>query len=293
MHHLRIGGIELELSPPSGHIIVEKNAIYAQFWDYDGVPCDNHLSAAVRLADRLPFPVSESVPVSGAWRYWCDGHTRAALFMARAGKRERIAVILPASGNEIQVLVFPDAMPSPRNPGIPNPLHFPVDMVVWSMLLPFRQGLVMHAAGWLHGGEVVVLAGPGGAGKSTLAGLLQSEIGGTILSDDRMILRMSPDGLLAWGTPWSGDRNMAVNRAAPVRQILFLHKDRRNRMSTMTRSRVVESLLKVSTIPWYDQQLSSRALQLVEEISRVAECRSLGFVAGESAATFVAGSGLD
>lgn len=289
MHHLRIGGIDLEISPPPGQALVEENGIYAEFWDHDGGGCDVHLSASVRPAGPLPFPVSASVPVCGAWRYWSDGRSRAALFMAGGGRGERIGVILPASGQDIEVRVFPEGERSARAAGMRNPLHFPVDMVLWSLLLPSRQGLIVHAAGWSAGGGALVLAAPGGGGKSTLAGLLRSEIGGRILSDDRLILRMTPAGLWAWGTPWAGDRGLAGNHCAPVREILFMRKDRCNRISTMTASQVVEGLLKVSTIPWYDQELSSQSLRLMEEITRVAVCRTLGFVADESAAVFIAG----
>lgn len=76
----------------------------------------------------------------------------------------------------------------------------------WACILPFQalplaatiRGLeVLHASGVVLGGRALLIAGPPGAGKSSLAAALV-RAGGQLLSDDSVALRLSEGKLTAY-----------------------------------------------------------------------------------------------
>ncbi|MEW5852536.1 MAG: hypothetical protein AB2A00_27365 [Myxococcota bacterium] len=63
-------------------------------------------------------------------------------------------------------------------------------------------GVALHACGVELRGRAHVFAGPSGAGKTTLAGMLERE-GARVLSDEMMVVRPGDDGRWwAYGTPY-------------------------------------------------------------------------------------------
>lgn len=70
-----------------------------------------------------------------------------------------------------------------------------------SILTHSRGYFSIHAAGVARGGLGVALAGPEGAGKSTLA-LAAARRGLEVFAEDGVFVRAGPDGLEFWGLPW-------------------------------------------------------------------------------------------
>jgi hypothetical protein len=73
--------------------------------------------------------------------------------------------------------------------------------------------LTLHASGIARDGLGVILAGPAGAGKSTLA-VAAARRGLEVFADDAVFVRLHGDRLEAWGTPW-------VQRLLPESRELF------------------------------------------------------------------------
>lgn len=76
-----------------------------------------------------------------------------------------------------------------------------------------RGYLTLHASGIGREGAGLILAGPAGAGKSTLA-VAGARRGLSVFADDAVFVRGQADGLEAWGTPW-------VQRLLPESRALF------------------------------------------------------------------------
>jgi len=295
MHRLVIAGFEFHLTPPAGVRFTEADPAYRGFWDPDGSVQGDCIIPVEVCRDDPPIDMDQGylVEISSTWRYWSDGETRAAIFDSGAEKLRKLIAVLLAGPERIRpgpesVRVIVTQVGGGNRAGLQvNPLHLPVDMVLLSMLAAPRGALIIHAAGYVLGGRAAVLAGPGGGGKSTLGRLLQEGGGGTLLSDDRVVLRLGSSGLRAWGTPWAGTGGMAANAAAPVSEILLLEKGDRNTVQRLSDVEAAEALLRVCTVPWYDEELSRAATGTLEAVSRRVPVYRFFFRADASAAAFV------
>ncbi|HSA23280.1 MAG TPA: hypothetical protein P5076_17615, partial [Myxococcota bacterium] len=96
---------------------------------------------------------------------------------------------------------------------------------LWLSLLLFSgHGLLLHATGLLTPQGVLACAGPSGAGKSTLAGLFAQAGAGTLLTDDRLILRPEGEDFRAWGSPWHGTAGCASPASGRLAGLYVLEK---------------------------------------------------------------------
>jgi hypothetical protein len=109
-----------------------------------------------------------------------------------------------------------------RDREVLEPLEYPLDELLMMHLLARGRGVEIHGCGVVdRDGGAWLFAGHSEAGKSTTAGLWHEQQA-TILSDDRVILRLEGDRVWMHGTPWHGDGGFATPSDALVKQIFFL-----------------------------------------------------------------------
>lgn len=180
--------------------------------------------------------------------------------------------------------------------GIVNPVLQRLDQLLLMNILAMRDGGLFHAAGASVGGQGLLFAGRSGAGKSTIARLFASnplvgravparrpgfaegsaEASGAagrsalprdsrepgrdlvLLSDDRMIVRRMGGVFTAFGTPWAGDAQIALNASAPLSALLFLHHGESDRAEPLSPRDALEQMLPVMSVPWYDRGMVER-----------------------------------
>jgi hypothetical protein len=179
-----------------------------------------------------------------------------------------------------------------------NPMTYPLDQLLLMNHLSARGGVIVHGAGAVVGGGALVFPGVSGAGKSTLSRLfVDAGLGDSLLSDDRVILRRSPaqaaltgharagvssdtvegESVIAWGTPWAGDAQVARNAEAPLTALLFLVKADANELTRLDAAEAMRRLMPVVSCPWYD---AKRLPDVLETSARVVEsilCYDLHF----------------
>ena len=110
------------------------------------------------------------------------------------------------------------------------PGDYPIAEYLACRLIGRRGGLHLHASSVIFDGRAYVFLGHSGAGKSTLAGLAEAR-GGSVLSDDRTIITLGPDGAVAWGTPWHGSLQRTSAGSAPVAGFCLLVQASRDFLS--------------------------------------------------------------
>lgn len=157
------------------------------------------------------------------------------------------------------------------------PLLHPVDRVLGMGVLAHRSGFIVHSCGWSCAGRAVLFPGVSGAGKTTLCRQLLAAGRGTVLSDDRVIVREGPEGFRAFGTPWPGDARQARNESAPLAAIGFIEKSSEHRLTPIRPAEALRRLLEAASVPWFSAPLRDLVLPLVERlVSRVPAYR-VGF----------------
>jgi hypothetical protein len=147
-----------------------------------------------------------------------------------------------------------------EGPRVANPMCYPLDQVVTMHHLASRAGVLVHAAGAVYRGRGLIFPGVSGAGKSTIAKLLSAR-GHTLLSDDRIVMRITEDGPRGWGTPWPGEGRMALNQAIALDGIVFLNQAPVNDMTPLTPGQALKRLLPMVSVPWYRADFFEPVLQ--------------------------------
>lgn len=157
-----------------------------------------------------------------------------------------------------------------------QPLEYPIDQLMQMYILSRCEGLILHAMGAVIQGIGVLMAGPSGAGKTTLSRLLADRSpDAKILSDDRVIVRRSGVDWLLYGTPWPGDAGFAENGPVPLRRIFFPVKSLTNRTVPLDIHSALRRLLPVVSIPWYDREIVPLSLGLCEQLLQHCPCDEL------------------
>jgi hypothetical protein len=155
------------------------------------------------------------------------------------------------------------------------PVRYPLDQILLSLALA-GDGLIVHAAAVQFGAGALLLAGSSGAGKTTIARICAAA-GRPVLSDDRVIVRRSPKGWLAYGTPWPGEGKFAENRGLPLAAVVFLARGAGSRLAALPPQALARRLTPLATIPWFDPAARSGCLDLLADLAGAVPVHELAF----------------
>ena len=157
-----------------------------------------------------------------------------------------------------------------------NPLEYPLDELLLINFLALGKGVDIHACGITDQlGQGRLFVGQSGAGKTTIARLLEETEGITILSDDRIILRQVDHTLWMYGTPWHGEARLASPARAPLSQVYFLEKGSRNELASQKRAEALGRLFACSFLPFYSPEGLAFTLGFLEKVVKATPCHVL------------------
>jgi hypothetical protein len=146
-----------------------------------------------------------------------------------------------------------------------NPLSYPMDQLLLIHVLARHEGALVHSAALDFKGKAYIFAGRSGAGKSTLSRHFQSA-GYDVLSDDRIALRKMDNDFWAYGTPWSGEADIALNKGLPLGGLFFISHGPDNIIRAITQAEAAEKLMPVTSIPFYDKEAMLNILSFCEDL---------------------------
>ena len=175
---------------------------------------------------------------------------------------------------------------------IPNsasllPLEFPLDELMMINLLARGRGVEVHGCGVIdRDGAAYLFAGHSEAGKSTSARLWHRE-GATVLSDDRVVLRLREDRVWMYGTPWHGEEEFGCPASAPLARIYFLAHGRENSVRPAGGAGAAARLFTCCFPPFHDHAGLDFTLDLLGRIVDRVPCFELAFVPDPAVVSFV------
>ena len=226
------------------------------------------LELSVRPDGAPPAPAGTPLFATQAWELWAlpDGGYQVALIRATGKARP----MLVADRATRRVVYHEAEGRAPIADGLPlvfDPFRMPVDQLLLIQHLAFREGFIVHSAGFAFGDVGIVVPGVSGAGKSTLTSLLSQAIPEmTVLSDERIIVRSRNGAFEAWGTPWMGTAGIARNLGVPLRALVFLAQNPQHGISAIPAREAVRRLFGVLACPLYDAERSELVLRTVERL---------------------------
>lgn len=146
---------------------------------------------------------------------------------------------------------------------------YPLDEVLVRHWLAYHGGLHLHAAGVEIEHKGYLFLGDSGAGKSTIAGFFEDELGGErVYSDDRIIVRDHGGQWLMHGSPWHGTLARIKPASLPLGGFCFIEQDSVHRVKRLSRSEALAKLAQVYLAVWWVPELRLNQLAAMEQLVR-------------------------
>ena len=211
---------------------------------------------------------------------------------AHAANREKMVMdrlaVFRRDFTKGELYLSPDVFAA-RRPGAAGvfPLSYPLDELLFINLLAQGRGVELHGCGVSIRGEGLLFIGPSGAGKSTIARLMATRPGVTVLSDDRTILRRMKGRWRIYGTPWHGTARAFAAEGAELKRIFVLRHSDSNQARRLSPARAAAILVARSFPTYWNPAGMNYTLTLVEQVISDLPIYDLGFQPTISCVDFV------
>jgi hypothetical protein len=262
---LTIAGVRLQLDSGDLRLRTQAQPSYELFRELESDPSDSLFSMELAaVADGLPdvHSLTRVFEADESWSVFIRGEEFLLVLgplntdgpvcvttLERSLKRGTIYCGKPLILEDGAVLT------------VRNPLAYPLDQLLLMHILAGMEGVLLHAAGVVVGGKGYLFAGRSGAGKSTISNEFHAR-GAEVLSDDRVAVRKIGGEFRVFGTPWSGEAELAENRDLPLGGIFFLRHGREDSTVRLLPAEAVGRMAPVASVPWYDSRCVSSILGL-------------------------------
>lgn len=130
-----------------------------------------------------------------------------------------------------------------------------------------KHVLMFHGSTVSVDGRAYLFTAPCGTGKSTHTRLWRELFGSRaiMVNDDKPFLQITPDGVLAYGSPWSGKHGLASNICVPLQGICFLRRGKENAIQPGDAKNLMPFLYQQAHTP-EEGQLAENVSMLVEDL---------------------------
>lgn len=111
--------------------------------------------------------------------------------------------------------------------------------------------ILLHGSTIAVDGRAYLFTANCGVGKSTHTRLWRQMLGARaeIVNDDRAFLHISNDGILAYGSPWSGKHGLDSNLCVPLAGICILERGQENRIHPVSAADALPFLIAQAFLP--------------------------------------------
>lgn len=131
------------------------------------------------------------------------------------------------------------------------------------MLLPWNR-ILLHASAVIYQGRSYLFSAPSGGGKSTHASLWQKYYDAKLLNGDKVIVNVTGEGCVAYGSPVAGSSGIYCNDSAPVEAIIMLHKGEYNRIAPLSERTGFLSIYSEAVKSTWDSEFNACLLENIE-----------------------------
>ena len=129
-----------------------------------------------------------------------------------------------------------------------------------------RNTLLLHGSTVAVDGQAYLFTAPCGTGKSTHTRLWREQFGdqAVMVNDDKAFLQLRPEGVWAYGSPWTGKHGIGTNISVPLKGICFLQRGSENRIQKAQPQKWLPELIHQCFLP--EERYATLVLQLAERV---------------------------
>ncbi len=137
--------------------------------------------------------------------------------------------------------------------------------------------LLYHGSCIAVDGKAYLFTAKSGTGKSTHVALWQQLLGerATVVNDDKPLLEVTENGIIAYGTPWNGKHRRGKNIACPLKAICILERSETNEIRKISKKEGYVTLLQQTFRP-KDPVALAKTLQILDRLLSQTEIYRLG-----------------
>lgn len=264
-----IAGIEFVIDSNPGFEIVERNPVDEIFFSSSEFTRSNHQIHIEICTDRMPIYQSSQILFSVEPSWYISQDEQFFFIVQHPTKLNHPLWVARFNKTFEQGVIFcSDLMVERRKEKtvLYNPVNYPLDQILLMHILSKIGGVVIHSAGWVYNHKGSIFAGKSGAGKSTIAKLIDKKYKGNVLSDDRIVIRKIDEDFLMYGTPWPGEAGYTMNLSAPLNGIFFVEPGQDNVINKLSPSESISRLFPVVSIPWYDIEKTDQMMMFCKSL---------------------------
>lgn len=128
--------------------------------------------------------------------------------------------------------------------------------------------LLFHGSVIAVDGEAYLFTAKSGTGKSTHTRLWRELLGerAIMVNDDKPLLKIYEDSVIAYGTPWDGKHHLSNNVAVPLKTICVLKRSEKNHIELITKNAAWPMLIQQCYRP-ADSTAMVKTLSLIDRLS--------------------------
>lgn len=132
------------------------------------------------------------------------------------------------------------------------------------------NGMMLHSSCVVYDGKAYLFSAPSGTGKSTHTQLwLKRFPGSYILNDDKPAIRITENGIYAYGTPFSGKTDLNVNTGVPIGGICVIERSEINKIETLPTDEALFSIMNQTVRPSKEDEMDKMLDTLDKVVSNV------------------------
>lgn len=128
--------------------------------------------------------------------------------------------------------------------------------------------LLFHGSVVAVDGQAYLFTAKSGTGKSTHTRLWREVFGSRaiMVNDDKPFLRVTPDGVVACGSPWMGKHGLGQNISLPLKAICILQRGQENRITPITAQQALPMLFQQSQRPARSENMP-KYMDLIDQLA--------------------------
>lgn len=129
--------------------------------------------------------------------------------------------------------------------------------------------ILFHGSVIAVDGAAYLFTAKSGTGKSTHTRLWRELLGerAVMVNDDKPFLKITEEGVIAYGSPWNGKHRLGSNIAVPLKAICILERADINHIQAIPPKYALTTLIQQSSRPM-DGALMGKYMELIDGLSR-------------------------